>query len=65
MKVRYAGESNIRHEDKLVMPGDEIELEDFEAEAAIASGLFEEIKKKVKKAKTVDKPEAETKEGAE
>ena len=65
MKVRYVGESNIRHGDKLVIPGEEIEIQESEAEAAIASGLFEETKKKVKKAKKVDKPEAETKEGVE
>lgn len=62
MKVKYVGEMPIRYGDRLVNQGDELDIEDREATPLVASGLFEEIKKKTKKAKKADEP---TNEGEE
>ena len=68
MKIKFVGEAPIRHGDQLVSQGDELDIIESEAQALVASGLFETIKKKTAKAKKADKadePEAEKTEGAE
>ena len=63
MKVKYVGANPIRHGDKLVETGDELDLPENEAAALVASGLFETIKKKA--AKRVKKSKAPQTDGAE
>ena len=59
MKIKYAGEAPIRHGDRLVSQGDELDVGESEANALVASGLFETIKKKAKKAKKAEEPKTE------
>ncbi len=65
MKVRYLGEHFIRFGSRLVNAGDELYLEDNEAEEALSGGLFAlvnepEPKKKTKTKKSTDTAEEES-----
>tara|TARA_R100001230_G_C5517036_1_gene55555 strand:+ start:257 stop:442 length:186 start_codon:yes stop_codon:yes gene_type:complete len=61
MKLKYLKDEPIRHGARLVKSGEEIETTETEGKALVASGKFQEIKKKSAKAK----PKAEKTEGAE
>ena len=57
MRLKLIFQEPIRHGARLVKSGEEIETTEAEGRALVASGLFEEIKKKTAKAKKASKAE--------